>query len=183
MKNKRIVVIVSILVIMVALLTVFFVNITKDSKNTKLNVDSIKKSYALLTDSVNKYNETREKFNTLTTGLVLDNYKEKHDEFIELLTNYNKIINNIDNYVANIKAKCALVSSTSEVSNICASYDTTYEKLVNLYVNDINKYNEIITKYNEFKKEELALFEAVYEDYIDYNNDNVYEGRDSSAEN
>lgn len=166
-----------------AFLTVFLVNIIRDSKNTKLNVDSIKKSYGLLTNSVDKYNETREKFNDLSNGLVLDNYKAKNDEFITLLTNYNKIINNIDNYVTNIRAKCNLVSSASEVSNICASYSVTYEKLVNLYVNDINKYNEIITKYNEFKDEELALFEAVHEDYIDYNNDKIYEGRDSSAEN
>lgn len=183
MKNKKMVLVISILVIVITFLVVFLVNVGKDSKNTKLNVESIKKSYNLLTDSVDKYNAIREEFNTLSNGIILDKYKEKHEEFSTLLTDYNKTISNIDNYVANINAKCTLVALSNEVSNICDGYGITYEKLINLYVSDINKYNEIITKYNEYKKEELPLFEAVHEDYIDYNDDKIYEGRDSSAEN
>lgn len=183
MKNKNTVIIGIILTIVIAFLVIFIVNLNKDKKNMQLNVSSIKKSYELLSSSVTEYNTIREHFNELSSGLLLDKYKDKHEEFVTLLTEYNKVMKNIDSYVVNIKAKCTNVSSASEVGSICTGYDRTYEKLVNLYVNDINKYNEILAKYNEYKHEEVSAFECIYEDYIDYNNDNVYEGRDSSEEN
>ena len=182
MRSKKNVLIGVILIIVLAVIIILVININKDRKNIELNESSIKKSYGLLSDKVSEYNQIREDFNELSTGLLLDNYKEKHEEFITLLTKYNEVISNIDDYAVNIKAKCSNVSSVSEVSSICNGYEQIYEKLVNLYVNDIKKYNTIVTKYNEYKKEEIPMFEMIHEEYIDYNNDNVYEGRDSSEE-
>ena len=107
----------------------------------------------------------------------MDSYKDKEEEFSELFKDYSKEINNIDNYINNINLRCNGIYNDSEINKVCNSYKLVYEKVINLYVSDIDNYNKFIEEYNEYKKENIELIEKVH-DYIDYNNDEKYEGRD-----
>ena len=43
-------------------------------------------------------------------------------------------------------------------------------------------YNENIKKYNEYKEESIEAFIPIHKEYIDYNNNGVYEGRELNEE-
>ena len=62
------------------------------------------------------------------------------------------------------------------LNKICSNYGKSYEKLVNLYVGDINGYNTKISEYNSYKNATISMFNMVHLEYIDYNEDGVYEG-------
>ena len=182
MKSKKTILIGVLLIIFVAFVIVFALLTRKDKMETERNMESIKKNYNLLTTSVGEYNEIRAKYATMSEVLLMDKYEESHEEYINLLTDYNKVMKEIDSYITNISFRCNNKYSDSEVTKVCDNYKSLYEKLVNLYVNDINNYNKFIEKYNEYKEAKLEKFEMVHEDYIDYNSDNIYEGREEREE-
>lgn len=183
MKNKKMILIGVIFVIVLAIIIIFVINIRKDNKKTANNIENISKNYDLLSVSVSKYNQFREEFNNDTKDLLLEDFDGKREKIVNLLSEYSNELKNIDNYITNIKLRCNQVYVDSNVNNICNNYKKTYEKLVNLYISDINKYNEIVTKYNEYKNANIELFKTNYDDYIDYDNDSIYEGRDNSEDN
>lgn len=182
MRSKKLILISVIAIIFIAFVVIFILATRKDKLETERNMENIKKNYNLLTDSVNKYNEIRTKYATMSSVLIMDEYEEKHEEYITLLTDYNKVMKDIDTYITNISFRCKHNYSDSEVNKVCENYQELYEKLVNLYINDTNNYNKFIAEYNEYKNAELEEFEMIHKDYIDYNNDNIYEGREEREE-
>lgn len=172
-----------LLVIVLGLVIIFLVyNILNSQKLKKENINYIKTAYNDLTDNINTYNSIRTKYNEKLSSFVLATYENEHNDYINLLTEYNKTIENIDNSITKIKSKCNIIYNDININKICSNYETMYEKLVNIYVTDINMYNENIKKYNEYKNENLKVFEKIHTDYIDYNKDGKYEGRDSNEE-
>ena len=182
MRSKKSILIGIILIIFIAFVVIFILTTRKDKLETERNMENIKKNYNLLTNSVNKYNEIRTKYGEMSSVLLMDKYEESHEEYTKLLSDYNKVMKDIDTYITNISFRCKHNYSDSEVNKVCDNYQELYEKLVNLYINDINNYNKFIDKYNEYKNTELEKIELVHKDYIDYNNDNVYEGREEREE-
>ncbi len=177
MKNKKSLLISVIIIIIVTIIAITVLLVSKERKESKNNMEIIRKNYHMLSESVTKYNEIRTKYSELTGVLVIDKFKEKQEEINKLMDEYNKEIENIDTYISNINLRCdGRIYNDSEITKVCDSYKETYEKLVNLYVGDVKNYNEFITKYNETKKESLELFVGIHKDYIDYNKDNAYTG-------
>ncbi len=182
MRSKKSILIGVILIIFIAFVVIFVLSMRKDKLATERNMENIKKNYNLLTNSVNDYNEIRTKYAEMSSVLIMDKYEENHEAYTTLLTDYNKVMKDIDSYITNISFRCNNKYSDSEVNKVCDNYQELYEKLVNLYVNDLNNYNKVIDKYNDYKNTEIEKFEMVHEDYIDYNNDNIYEGREEREE-
>ena len=177
-KKKLIIAIIAIIVITLIFILVFTVN--RDRKENKQKMDSIRKNYGLLTVSIANYNEIRNKYSELSSVLIMDSFKDKHDEISHLLDEYNKEMKNIDSYIDNISFRCTNVYNDNEIDKICKNYKLMYEKLVNLYVSDIDNYNNFIVEYNKNKNESLEMIDKVHEDYIDYDNDgNIYGGADN----
>ena len=177
MRSKKNLIISIMCVILLTGILILVLVVNKERKENKNNMEFIRKNYNLLTSSINNYNEIRNKYNQLSSVLIMDSYKDKEEEFSELFKDYSKEINNIDNYINNINLRCNGIYNDSEINKVCNSYKLVYEKVINLYVSDIDNYNKFIEEYNEYKKENIELIEKVH-DYIDYNNDEKYEGRD-----
>lgn len=175
-KKKLIISIIAIIAITVVLIMVLV--ISKEQKEKKNNMEIIEKNYKLLSESVKSYNEIREKYSEMSLVLLMDNYKDKHEEFVKLFDDYNKDMENIDNYITNINVRCGTIYKKSEVNKICSNYKSMYEKLVNLYISDVDNHNDFIKKYNESKNEELELIDMVHERYIDYDEDGMMYGGD-----
>ena len=178
-KLKKSVIYGFILIIIIVIIALILM-VNKDKKNTQNNTDIIVNNYNLLSDNVKQYNEIREKFMKETSGVFIDDYIDEQEDFEDLLHEYSSVMTDIDKYIEKIDSKCKEKYNSKEAGKICNNYKVTYEKLVNLYINDINSYNDIITKYNEYRNKSLELFNGIYKDYLDYNNDGKFEGRDSS---
>ena len=165
-----------IVIIVVTIILILVLTVSKERKENKNNMEIIRKNYNLLTTSINKYNEIRTKFNEMSSVLLIDSYKNKHEEFVILLDDYNKEMTNIDTFIDNINFRCQRTYNDSEIDKICTSYKNIYEKLVNLYVSDIDNYNNFITEYNKNKNESLETIAKIHDEYIDYNGDGTIYG-------
>ena len=171
------------IVIILTIIIIVIIGITKEKQETKNNMKVIELSYSSLTENIKKYNDIRTKYTDLLNNLFLEKYMDSHEEFTSLLTDYNKNIMSIDLAITNINLKCNHLYKDTNINKICNSYKPLYEKLINLYVTDMNNYNNTVTKYNEYKNDDIPLFEMIHKEYIDYNKDGIYEGREDNEEN
>ena len=181
-KNKKMIIISSVVALIILMIIVLILNVVNDKKKSNKNMQLIKYNYDELSVAVTEYNQIRTDLNELLNNFIYEDYPNKHSSYIELLNKYNNNIDKIDDYVEVINNKCNVIYSDITINKICDSYDMLYEKLINLYVQDLNNYNNKITSYNEYKKENIELFNLIHKDYIDYNKDNTYEGRISENE-
>ena len=170
-------------IVLIGGISIFVTNIMDAKKEMEENANYIKENYQNLTKNVESYNQIRTNYTDMSKDFILDTYKDSHQEYLNLLTKYNETIKDIDENIKNISSKCDLIYDDHEVNKICQSYDTLYEKLVNLYITDISNHNEIIDKYNNYKSDKLEQITMIYDNYIDYNNDNTYEGVENNEEN
>ena len=152
---------------------VCFIRVKRESRR---NSDVIKDVYSDLSGYITKYNDIRKKYNDMSASFVLDKYMDSHDEYMKLFSEYNDIVSKIELSVSDISDGCGGLYSDKEIYDICDSYGTVYEKLVNLYVIDTKEFNQNIAKYNEYKNDNIAMVNMLYDDYIDYNGDGEYEG-------
>ena len=143
-------------------------------------MEVINTNYKELQDNVLEYNNIRTEYSSKIKDVYLDSFKDKIEEYNSLLDKYNKVIEKIDKNIDNINNKYNMLYNDININKVCNSYKVSYEKLINLYINDINNYNDKIKEYNEYKKDNIELNKIVHNNYIDYNKDNIYEGRDSS---
>ncbi len=180
MKNKKILVAVGIIFAFFIALILFFVivlkNIQKDKKETINDMNYITDNYKVLSDNVTKYNKMRNDLISASKDLMLDNYVSVYENFTIFMSDYNNLIKDIDESVKNIDTKCGQKYPDNEVNNKCDYYKNMYEKIINLYVGDIKNYNNFIKSYNDYMHVEVPFIELIHGDYIDYDNDGVFEG-------
>ena len=180
MKNKKNIIIL-LLTLFIGVVVILVVYNTLNSRTIKKEKqDKVTKAYSDLTEEVKEYNEIRTQYNEKISNFILDKYKEEHEEYLKLLNSYNEVITNIDKSINALSDNCNIIYKDSNTNKICSNYKQTYEKLINIYISDIKNYNNNITKYNEYKNDNIELYKAIYDEYIDYNNDNTYEGRDNN---
>ena len=181
-KNKKYLIIIGIVLLIVTIISVLVINITKERKNLRKNIEIIEYNYNELKTNVEEYNQIRTELSTKLNDFIYDKYASEHESYTTILTNYNNVIKNIDKNISNLDDKCNVIYSDLNINKICDSYKITYEKLINLYISDLTNYNNKINSYNEYKGTEINLFELVHKEYIDYNDDYKYEGKDVENE-
>lgn len=180
MKNKKVIIIVSVIFVFIVCFILFlisaFKNIQKDKKETIETMNYITDNYKLLSDNVTKYNKMRNDLISASKDLMLDNYESVYDNYTIFMKDYNDLIKEIDVNVSNIDSKCGQKYPDKEVNNKCDFYKNMYEKIINLYVSDIKNYNNFIKSFNDYRQVEVPFIELVHDNYIDYDNDGKYEG-------
>lgn len=137
---------------------------------------AIVNSYNDLSDNVINYNDIRSELEKLLSEFSYDSFSKDIDKYNDLFVRYNNVIKDIDNNINNIDDRCNYLYKDSSVNEICNNYKNLYEKLINIYIEDLSNYNKIVISYNEYSNDNIDLVDMLYEDYIDYNLDNVYEG-------
>ena len=160
-KNKYLLIIIGVIIANTIIL-IMAITMHNDKKVTQNNMDNIKKNYELFSKKVTEYNEIRTKYNEMSTVLIMDSYEKKHEDFVTLFTEYNEVIKNIDNYITNISIRCNRLYPEIEINNICNGYKTAYDKIVDLYIDDVTAYNNFIDEYNEYKKKDLTKVEMLH---------------------
>lgn len=180
-KKKVIIAIVCVFLIVLFIL-VLIMNIVKERKELNNNMDVIKKNYSELSTNVATYNEIRTDLLEKLNNFTYEAYPKEKEAYTEILTKYNENIQKIDNNVSKIDQLCTVIYKDISINKICDNYKLTYEKLINLYVDDLTNYNKKVTSYNEYKETDSPLFELIHKEYIDYNEDKVYEGMDVNNE-
>lgn len=157
-------------------------SIISDKRSEKNNIKIIESNYQEIVNEVSNYNDVRSEYILLLQDFYLSTYQNDHDKYIDILDRYDSVMKKLDEIVLNLEEPCQKLYKDGDINKICQSYGKTYEKLVNLYVSDINKYNDNINMYNDYYNEDIDKREMIHKEYIDYNDDLVYEGIGSHEE-
>ena len=182
MKKKFVVIMVLIIVIVLSVVGFVFISNTlksyrEDKKNTKVVLDGIMEEYSSFESKIEPYNK---KLKSIVEQLNKNSYYEK------IVKNQKSIVNSIDEVEKQLKEldeyeklknNCSKKYADGKVNRACSSYKKTYEKSINLFVDVVKAYNNIIEKANKFGNNKMDLLTTSYEEYIDYDNDGVFNGK------
>lgn len=193
--NKKIIISIIIVIIVVILTLIiynFFKNYQKDKKETQEKINTIIDNYDLFKSQSNEITKERD---NIYSEIFSNNYYEemnnKIENFNNLLTNYENSIKKIDNDSKNLKIECKNIRiMNSEINQKCGSFNDNYEVIINLFVNDIEMFNKNIDDYNEWlnsnkidNKNPLKHYVSNnYNDYIDFNGDGTYKGKQNEGQ-
>lgn len=181
--KKKYIIVISIVLIIITLITTFIIifinNLNEDKKITEENINIISNSYNNIKKEVENYNDIRNNISVFINNFYYDTIENNYQDNLNKLKEYDEVIKKITNDVKMLDVKCNIVYTNSEINNICNNYKKDYEIIVNIFLNDINNYNNKLNSYNKDNNKELELFKSNYiNDYIDYDNDNIYQKKD-----
>lgn len=182
-KTKR--VYICLVVLLIIIVFILGVKFMVDSAH-KINIDYetnkniLKNNYDNFYAYIADYNEMRSELaSIMESAMYYEKFPKLSDALSDFYLEYDQLINQVMISVKNMDKACKREYKEEEYNAICESYQLTYEKMINVYIDDINTYNNLIKNYNEWIKEEkYILFTSNYiNDYIDYNNDLLYESK------
>lgn len=145
----------------------------KDKEKLQTNYDDF-------SNYITEYNAVREDLSILLEdSMYYEDFPKSSESLHSFYVSYDELINKIMKSVSGMDTACKREYMEEEYNLMCDSYQLTYEKMINVFLDDIVAYNNLIKSYNEWAGEEkYQLFTSQYvTDYIDYNNDNIYDGK------
>lgn len=181
LKNKKVLAIVAVVIVILLFIVIVVLKNIKD-ENDKLDkvMKKVEVSAELLEDNIETYNDNRNKLASLLGDYYSDMLVDDYDKYISILSEQEDTVKAIYTNVLELDKNCGdRLFSRKEINNTCNNYKDYYETVVNVYINDEGQVNDLIKSYNEDannKLEEYHSKELV--DYIDYNGDNKYLGRE-----
>lgn len=179
MKKRHIIIIITIMIIIIVILGIikFIKNFQNDANKSQVIMNEITEYYSKLEENILEYNKNRETLNDKTSSYYQESFNTDYLNIINNLKEYDQTISKIKTNIEIINKDCGNnIFSNANVNNICNTYQETYEKIINVYMNDVNNFNNLVDLYNKETSSDLMKFTSNYiTDYIDYNNDGKYE--------
>jgi len=174
MKNKKIILIIFAIVVFI-ILGIFIFNIISDKIKTNKKMENINNAYIKIGELVESYKSFKDYMYKSLNDLYEETIDFVHSENLSLLGTYEDKVFLIEEQVNILNDECITIYNDKKVNDICNSYKTDFEKIVNLLVSDILEYNKTIKKYNEELSKDLPIYNFnFYSDYIDYDNDGIF---------
>ena len=180
LKNIKLLLVSFFIVLGVILFILIFKNVNDEKKELDIVMEKVITNFDLLNKNINVYNKNRDKLVSSFDSYYLDMLVDDYDSYVNVFMEQEEVVNKIYDNVKKISIYCnGQVFSDSKVNNICNNYENYYEMVVNVYVSDLEKLNELIERYNQNNNGSLSLYESSKMiDYIDYNKDGEYLGRE-----
>ena len=181
---KKAVIISVIFLIFLGVLGFFGYNFIKDYqedvKNTKEIIQKINDEYEKFEKEIVNYNKDLTKLiETLKKSTYVEKIEKNKDEIKNLMENVEKELDSISSFKS-LNKYCTKKFSDGKTNRNCSSFSKTYEKSVNVYVDVVVVYNDVVKKYNELVDEskKIKSAESKYDNYIDYDKDGTFLGKD-----
>lgn len=185
--KKRILIIIVLCIVLSLIVVgiVFGINKLKEStdkinKEYDKDVELLQTNYDNFINYITEFNDSRTELATLMKkAMYYEDLPDVSDNLNEFYVTYDSLIGKIVTSVENMNQACKREYMEVEYNDMCDSYQITYEKLLNIFYEDVKSYNKLITDYNTWaESDKYQVFESSFvKDYIDYNNDNVFEGK------
>ena len=173
-----------LLLILSGCVSIFIMDLKKDQATVLNRMGDVSNTFEEFSTEVSLYEEQRDLLYTeVLSNLYYDSLFVQDKIVKNRLSNYEAIVDEISKKNNTLDKLCSDVYyPDSVVNNKCSNYKSIYEQVVNYFVTDIKFYNKNITKYNEYVKNSgstntVSLYKT-NKDYIDYNGDNVYDGKE-----
>ena len=175
---------ISIVMIISGTVCSFVVSLKKDQEKTQQRMVVVNDSFEKFNNSVSAFELERDTLYTESLGNLYYDTLATDDSILKnKLSNYESIVDTIIKRVKTMDGLCKDVYyPDSNVNSKCSNYKLIYEQVVNYFVEDVKLYNDTIKTYNEQQVaagNTATLVEySTKKEYIDYNKDGVYEGKE-----
>lgn len=187
MKKKAVFVALIIIVIMAVIfgLFAFAISFKEDKQLTQKAMNKVITSYENFIKSVEQYAKERDTLYKKLENTYLEDFSKSINEWNTLINNYQKNIQNIEKNSKTLKKYCNIKYADPNINSKCTIFKSTYEAANNYYISDIKSYNETVKEYNQWaennNKEKLNEGKLyTYKDYIDYDGDKDYFGKEEN---
>ena len=175
---------ISLVMIVAGSFSSFLIGLREDHQRVLRRMDDVSGIFEGFSTNTTMFEDYRDELYTEVLGNVYYDTMYKTDETVKgKLNEYEAIVDGIKKDTKKLDSLCKHVYyPDSEVNKMCINYKSIYEQVVNYYVTDIHTYNDNVEKYNAYQdtiKKDLKIrkYHTEY-DYIDYNGDKIFDGKE-----
>ena len=174
----------SFIFIMSGSVSSFVIGLKQDHEETFRREQEVNDEFEVFSTNTSVFEEFREELYTeILSNIYYDTMYQEDSYDKNKLSNYEHLVDEMTKNTYNLNHLCeGIYYPTGSTNSKCGNYKLIYEQVVNYFVSDIATYNSNVKKYNDYQKEQNTLFRiSEYEtkkDYIDYNEDNVFDGKE-----
>lgn len=187
MKKKWIIISVIFVILIIGLIcgiSLFIKSFNEDKKQTLQIMENIKEKYKEFSPFIDQFSSKRAEFYTAKDELFyLESINDNREKINILMSDYNKIVMDVDSTSKYLQENCNRKYSSSSVNNTCNLFKQEYEAVMNYYITDLKVYNTLVAEYNNWIIDNGLTYEPLveqklsfYSDYIDYDKDGSYLG-------
>ena len=162
----------------------FVLGLKKDHEETQKRIIIVNDEFEVLSTNTSVFEEVRDELYNKVLGNIYYDTMHKEDKNIkEKLSNYENLVDEMEKNVSKLDKLCDKVYYPDiETNTKCSNYKSIFEQVNNYFVGDIRLYNKNVKKYNEYqnsKNSNLLISKYIIKrDYIDYNGDNKFDGKE-----
>ena len=187
MKGKKIAHIlmtISFVMIMAGGVSSFVLGLKADKLETQKRISVVNNEFEVLSTNTTIFENLRDELYTKVLSNVYFDTMYKDDKTVkEKLSNYENLVDELEKTTVQLDNLCKNVYYPDmETNTKCGNYKSIYEQVNNYFISDIEVYNKNVEKYNkdqESKKSKLLIDDyTTRRDYIDYNGDKKYDGKE-----
>ena len=171
---------------LIAGVTIYVSKIKEEKRNYEELKTSIVNDYEVFKGKIESFSDQRTNiYQTLNSIAYYSDIANKYESLISDYKKYEEIVKEIDVASKGLKTHCQDNSFTEvDIKNKIEAFIINYEQAINYFIQDVNKLNERIKEYNNgidnltgtstYKK--LEEFTTEYTEYVDINNDGIFNG-------
>ena len=168
---------------------VWFSGLKEDRAATQAKMDKILEAYPTFNQMVNDFSNLRNQFYSYKEDLYLETLRDNAEAWNTFMSNYADGIQKVEDSAQVLKENCDLEYGDVKVSTKCTNFKVNYEAAMNYYISDVKLYNQMVSEYEKYNTEGGGKYPVVnkaeykiYEDYIDYDKDGEYFGKEVTAD-
>ncbi|HIR49496.1 MAG TPA: hypothetical protein IAB35_05905 [Candidatus Faecimonas gallistercoris] len=184
-KSVKILFTLGFIFIVFGLITNFTVGFKQDKKEVEKRMKIVNSTYEIFKKKVQKFNTTRDDlYNNVFSQLYFETLNQTITNCLQELQNYETQLDKVENSAKKLQKNCEnIYFPSADVNTKCKTYATSYEEIVNYFINDIKQVNDNIEEYNNYNQENKTGIAPIQKynttkDYIDFNQDKEYAGKE-----
>ena len=169
---------------------IWALGLKEDKADTQTKMDKILAAYPDFNEAVDNYSEMRNQFYEYKEDLYIETLISNAEAWNTFIASYSDSIQAVEDAAQDLKENCQLEYGDVNVSTKCETFKVNYEAAHNYYISDAKLYNSLVDEYDEYNSENGGIYPSVnkaelliYTDYIDYDEDGEYFGKEEVTEN
>ena len=160
----------------------FLMGLRKDKENTLNLMKVVDDEFEDFSANTSVFENFREDlYEDALGGVVCSQLVQNNGTINNRLSNYENLVDELNKSVKKLDKLCKDVYyPSSSTNNKCSNYKDIYEQANNYFVSDVKTYNKNIKSCNELITDNNLLMKdyKTKKEYIDYNNDKKYDGKE-----
>ena len=162
----------------------FILGLKADREASFRRMHDVNDEFEVFSTNTTVFEEARDElYNVVLSNVYYDTMYQEDKSVKNKLSNYEQLVDELTKNTNKLDKLCSnMYYSDSTTNNRCRNYKSIYEQVMNYFVSDIKVYNENVNKYNKYQEENNSSLKIekykTNKNYIDYNNDKKYDGKE-----